>query len=218
MSAARRASGAAVGGLAGPLVFWLLVVSGLVGLTVVRMGTLLDAAGDESLAPIWIGSVAGVALGQGLAWARVRKWVLVVAFVGASPLLAVHLESSSLWTLALAFVPAVTCGYLSLSERGALAAFWYPCVLWVLVVLDGGATSVIDASGAAPFGVGLALLFVGFIAAREARRVSLWQAHADVRLAPVTRTVLRARPVRRALRSKERRVGKECRSRWSPYH
>ncbi len=199
MSAARRASGAAVGGLAGPLVFWLLVVSGLVGLTVVRMGTLLDAAGDESLAPIWIGSVAGVALGQGLAWARVRKWVLVVAFVVASPLLAVHLESSSLWTLALAFVPAVTCGYLSLTERGALVAFWYPCVLWVLVVLDGGATSVIDASGAAPFGVGLALLFVAFIAAREARRVSLWQAHADVRLAPVTRTVLRARPVRRAL-------------------
>src|SRR3712207_7066414 len=25
-------------------------------------------------------------------------------------------------------------------------------------------------------------------------------------------------PVRRALRSEERRVGKECRSRWSPYH
>src|SRR2546421_4060583 len=45
------------------------------------------------------------------------------------------------------------------------------------------------------------------------RRTSRWKGH-DMKIArELDFTVLE-----RALRSEERRVGKECRSRWSPYH
>ena len=36
--------------------------------------------------------------------------------------------------------------------------------------------------------------------------------------AEMTRQVFRSHSYESALRSEERRVGKECRSRWSPYH
>src|SRR3712207_7010909 len=54
--------------------------------------------------------------------------------------------------------------------------------------------------------------------------VALWWLYFDV-VAPVAERVLtrsqgvdRVRLARDSFRSEERRVGKECRSRWSPYH
>ena len=48
---------------------------------------------------------------------------------------------------------------------------------------------------------------------------ALFAAAAPDAAASRTRTTQAARPVQRSTpRSKERRVGKECRSRWSPYH
>jgi hypothetical protein len=196
----------AVGLAAAPLLYWLLVLSGLVGLTVVRVDAIVGPVElDERLAPMWVGTVAGVAVGQLLAWRRVRAWVLVVAGFATLPVLAAGstelLRDVPEQTLALAFAPAAVCGYLSLSERGGLAAFWYPAVLWMLVAFDGGATlSGLGARETLPFAVGLAGLFVAFLGAREARRVALWQTHAAESLAPVVRrAVLRARPARRAL-------------------
>src|SRR3990167_11105491 len=44
-------------------------------------------------------------------------------------------------------------------------------------------------------------------------------AHGTLNAAHLAEWILRDRlPVRMLLRSEERRVGKECRSRWSPYH
>src|SRR5688572_31341824 len=53
---------------------------------------------------------------------------------------------------------------------------------------------------------------------RDAHRVS--GLHRDVRLPARTREprFVAGEDLRRAVRSEERRVGKECRSRWSPYH
>ena len=44
--------------------------------------------------------------------------------------------------------------------------------------------------------------------------VSVPKLHAKV----ITKDVVTTREIREAIRSEERRVGKECRSRWSPYH
>src|SRR2546430_15667006 len=59
----------------------------------------------------------------------------------------------------------------------------------------------------------------GFLEGEYARLI--WAGVHDLRL-PVTQISYRSEPIRgvqnQALRSEERRVGKECRSRWSPYH
>lgn len=178
------------------LLYWLLVVCGLAGLTVLRFEDLAEVAA------LWIGSVVGVAVGQLSAHLRLRAWLLglglVTALWFALPVLLAGL-GPSVETGALAFVPALICGYLSLSERAGLVAFWSPAVLWMLIIVDGSDASALEARGALPFAVGLSALFVAFLRARETRRAALWRAHGDARIAaPVSRTVLRASPLRSA--------------------
>jgi hypothetical protein len=200
-----RAAASTAGALTGPLLYWLLVVSGLVALTLVRLHDPTDVG------PIWLGAVFGVALGQLVAFLRVRWWLPFAIAIPAgsflAPLLAMFFYGvlgKDLEPTVLAFFPAAFGGYLSLSERGALASFWFPAVLWMLVILDGragdGLTTLEHAPfGALPFAVAVGVLFVAFLRARESRRVVLWQAFGSVRIAPARpRTVLRASPVRAA--------------------
>jgi uncharacterized membrane protein YgcG len=188
---------APAGTAAAPLLYWLLVVCGLAGITVVRIDT------PAALVPLWVGTVVGVALGQLLAWLRMRAWLLAVFTMGGfwfAPMFFFVIYESfggPAETCIFAFLPAAICGYLSLSERGGLVAFWYPAVLWMLVVLDGPVPGAFDAHASLPLLIGLAVLFVAFLRARETRRVALWQAHASARLAtPLPRSVLRASPLR----------------------
>ena len=200
-----RAAAPTAGALAGPLLYWLLVVSGLGALTLVRLHDPADVG------PIWLGGVFGVAFGQLLAFLRVRWWLPIAIAIPTgsflAPLLAMFLYGvlgKDVEPTLLAFFPAAIGGYLSLSERGALASFWFPAVLWMLVILDGRAgdgSATLERApfGALPFGVALAVLFVAFLRARESRRVVLWQAFGNVRIAPPRpRTVLRASPIRAA--------------------
>ena len=181
-----------------PLLFWLLIVCGLAGVTAQR----IDALGD--VLPLWLGTVGGVAIGQLVGALRVRAWLIaIVAFAGLwlTSVLFAAMPSfgGGLKNLVLAFVPAAICGYLSLSERGGLIAFWYPAVLWMLVILDGPDAGGFNARGALPFLVGLGGLFVAFLRARETRRAAIWRDHATVRLAKaLPRTVLRTSPLRSA--------------------
>lgn len=181
------------------LLYWLLVVCGLAGLTLMRLDTPSD------LLPLWAGSLAGVALGQLLAWARVRAWLIAVMAMGGfwfAPVAIFVLFQSfgtEVTTALFAFVPAALCGYLSLSERAGLIAFWYPAVLWMLVILDGPVPGAFDTRTSLPFLVGLAGLFVAFLRARETRRVAVWRAQGTDRIAPaLPRTVLRSSPLRAA--------------------
>lgn len=194
---------APVGTSAAPLLYWLLVVCGLAGLTIQR----LDAPDD--LLPLWAGTALGVALGQFVAWLRVRTWVLVVigiAVLWISPIFFFVLYQgirSPVETCVFAFLPAALGGYLLLSERGALISFWYPAVLWMLVILDGpeggAAVGAFDTRTALPLVIALAGLFVAFVRARETRRAAIWSGNAAIRLAKVRpRNVLRASPVRAA--------------------
>lgn len=187
---------------AAALVYWLLVMCGLAGLSVVRM----DA--PREFVPLWIGSVVGVALGQTLAWLRLRVWLITVLTIGllsVSPIvfallfMAIGSYGGGLDTCLLAFVPAAVCGYLSLSERAGLVAFWYPAMLWMLVILDRPGAGAFDSGAALPLAVGLGALFVVFLRTRETRRTAIWRDHATVRLAePLSRTVLRVSPFRSA--------------------
>ncbi|MDB5219741.1 MAG: hypothetical protein JWO86_7668 [Myxococcaceae bacterium] len=181
------------------LLYWLLVVCGLAGITLQR----LDALDDVML--LWGGTVVGLALGQLVAWARLRVWVLAalgMTSLWLSPVFFIVFYNSvrgPAETCFYAFLPAAICGYLSLSERGALLAFWYPAVLWMMVVLDGAGAATFDTRTALPLVIGLGGLFIAYVRARETRRVALWRSHASVRLAtPTTRAVLRASPLRAA--------------------
>jgi len=176
------------------LLYWLVLLCGLEGLTIVRSDT-------QHLGALWVGSVAGVAIGQLVGWLRVRAWLLVVMMLGGLWLTPMFYSlvytrlDSSVETLLCAFVPAAVCGYLALSERGALIAFWYPAVLWMLVILDGPGS--FDMRTALPFGGGLAALFIAYVRARETRRTALWRSHGGTRLAkPRPRSVLRTSPFR----------------------
>jgi hypothetical protein len=183
-----------------PLLYWLLIVCGLAGITMMRWDSLWE------IAPIWLGTLAGVGIGQALAWQRIRGWipaVITICGLWFAPVL-YYLLFDAFGTDAevgcLAFLPAAVCGYLSLaSERGALVAFWYPAVLWMLVILDGPAAASFDFRSAMPLAVGLATLFVAFLRARETRRAVLWRTYGSDRLAkPITQAVLKSSPVRSA--------------------
>ena len=187
---------------AAALVYWLMVMCGLAGLSVLRMNTPRD------FVPLWIGSVAGVALGQLLGWLRLRVWLIAVmsiVVVAASPIVFAIVYGMfgsldlRLDTCLLAFAPAAVCGYLSLSERGGLLAFWYPAMLWMVVVLDRPSAGAFDAQTALPLVAGLGGLFVVFLRSRETRRTAIWSAHFTERLAvSVSRSVLRTSPLRSA--------------------
>lgn len=189
-----------------PLVYWLLIVSGLAGITVLRFSSYGSFVTSDDIVALWAGSVFGVGLGQGAAASRVRIWVpIVIAMFGfwfLLPILFLVVDGifgATAQTFCLAFLPAMVCGYLSLTERGALLSFWYPAVLWMIVILDGPTPGVFDERFALPFVVGLGALFIVYLRARQTRRVAIWKAHASERLADaLPRTVLRASPIRSA--------------------
>ena len=187
---------------AAALVYWLMVMCGLAGLSVLRMNT------PREFVPLWIGSVAGVGLGQTLAWLRLRVWLIAVmsiVAIAASPIVFAVLYMMfgsfdlSLETCVLAFAPAAVCGYLSLSERAGLIAFWYPAMLWMVVILDRPSAAAFDLQNVLPLVAGLGGLFVVFLRSRETRRTAIWGTHSTLRLAePLSRTVLRTSPLRGA--------------------
>jgi hypothetical protein len=188
---------------AAPLVYWLLLVCGLAAFSALRIDEL------ERVVPLWVGTLLGTAVGQLMAWRRVRPWLatfLVVNLMWLCPLLTLPLwswlrdlrDSYIVAEIALmAFAPAALCGYASLTERGALAAFWFPAALWMLSILDGGEGAALVGARSWLLLGGLTVLLVGFLRAHETRRVALWQGYATERLAkPRGRAVLRRAPLR----------------------
>ncbi len=174
------------------LVYWLALLSGL------ALFAWLRADDPWLTTPLWIGVIGGTVLGQILALRDFRFSVIAaliaVLYVlcsrfGARP------DERLFW---MAFGPAALCGALSLSDRGALVAFWLPTVLWMLSILDRVAGStVIRGSGAVMLGL-IALAFVIFLYAREARRSAMWRTISPLKIVtakPVA--VLRERPAAR---------------------
>jgi hypothetical protein len=205
MTADRVARGSAIA----PLLYWLLVVGGL--LAAYRV---LEHGEQSTAGALWAGAVLGTAIGQGAAWKRLPIWALVL-FVPVLMVAVIQLgfvlcltvglceHSADPWTEleigVMAFIPAVACGYASLSERGGLLAFWFPTSLWALAILDGTERAAFASAWSWVLLSVLAGLFVAFLAAREARRVALWQRHAVLRLSTARgAAVLRRSPTRSA--------------------
>jgi hypothetical protein len=203
MSPTPRARGAAIA----PLLYWLLVVGGLL-----TAHHVLERGAASSAGALWAGAVLGTAIGQGAAWRRISLWavtlfvpVLMVAALQLGIVLSlaagIGWHSADPWSDlemgAMAFAPAVACGYASLSERGGLLAFWFPTSLWSLAILDGADGTALAGAWSWLLLSALAALFVALLAAREARRVALWQHHAAGRLStPRAPAVLRRSPTR----------------------
>jgi hypothetical protein len=183
-----------------PLLYWLAVICGLTGITVIRM--------DEpaKVVPIWFGAIVGIALGQLVALLRIRVWSTALAALMSSWIIgpAIYIALCELFgfgtdteTALLALLPAFVCGYASLTERGGLLAFWYPAMLWMLVILDGESADAFAPRAYLPMALGLGAFFVAFLRARETRRASLWRAYSHQRLAkPGENAVLSGSPVR----------------------
>jgi len=178
------------------LLYWLMLVGGLALFTTIRL------ANAWELLPLWIGALGGTALGQFLALRNYRLWVaiaFIVAVLGwCVPVMPPELSSTQLW---MAFVPATLCGFWSLAERGSLAAFWFPTVVWMLSILDHtGEQATPDGAGVILLGA-LAMLFIMFLRLREARRVALWRTVAATPLATAKpAAVLREAPGRQLAR------------------
>lgn len=152
------------------LLYWLAAIGGL---------ALYSALAPRAITtPLWIGVIAGTVLGQVLALLGLRLWLVAASILSivylAVPIAFLGVRDLQFW---LALLPAVLCGYGSLGERGALAAFWFPTVLWMLAILDRGSTAAATtlSVGAVMIAV-VALVFVLFLRARESRRVALWRA------------------------------------------
>ncbi|HET7502089.1 MAG TPA: hypothetical protein VFK02_13825 [Kofleriaceae bacterium] len=150
------------------VVYWLLTVGGLAIYTSAR-------GAGPGLVPLWIGAIGGTLLGQFLALRDFRLWItLLLVAVSAyfsMPLMATGLVDSSVWKV---LIPAALCGYWCLGDRAALAAFWFPAMIWMLSILDRTDGSLApDGSGVVLLG-GLAVLFLAFLRTRESRRVGLW--------------------------------------------
>jgi hypothetical protein len=190
------------GSAALPLTYWLVLVCGLAVLTALRIDE------PEKMAPLWVGSALGTVMGQLLARLRLRLWlfgfiVLNSMWIGALmllPLWSLFETPAQPWasaeTCALTFAPAALCGYLCLSERWTLAAFWFPAVLWMLAILDRAGGASLSGTTSWLLLSALGVLLLGFLRARESRRVALWQRHATTPLAgPSNRTVLREAPL-----------------------
>ena len=186
--------------------YWLLVLCGLVGTTILRRNHI------EQIIPLWIGTVGGVTIGQLASKLRIRPLIPLLLIPGTAWIVLPFsfyffaesgMSTSAAMLLALSFFPSLLGGYLSLSERGGIVAFWYPVVLWMIVILDhplDARQTAFHPQAAFPFLVLLGALFVAFLRARETRRVLIWQGHGSPRLAIHSRrTVLRSSPVRSAL-------------------
>ena len=185
------------------LMHWLILVSGLALLTAVRLDEL------DKMAPLWMGSVLGTALGQAFSARRMRLWLFVfivgnlmwlapLTMVPIWPILGIH-PWASVEMFVMALAPAALAGYLSLSERGALLAFWFPAVPWMVALLDRSRGVALEGGESWLLLGALAVLLLGLLRARETRRVALWRAHAVTRLAaPAGEAVLRQAPLGRA--------------------
>ncbi|HEX8951400.1 MAG TPA: hypothetical protein VF945_06120, partial [Polyangia bacterium] len=158
--------------LAAPVVvvYWVALVVGLVVYSTARS----DA---EDLPALWAGALVGTALGQGLALRNVRGW-FAAAIVGLvalvlAPMLAVGGAPATLWQ---ALLPAALCGFLSLGERTAPLAFWFPAMTWMLTVVDrldgDDAAATMDARAFVLLG-GVAAAFLALLWAAERRRLGL---------------------------------------------
>jgi hypothetical protein len=187
-----------------PLLHLTLVVGGLVATTLLR------PHGTEWCAFLWGGALIGTALGQIFATARLRPWLVAVIMMSVLWFGAVLMApfgwptSGGVEVALMAFLPALVCGYASLSERGAVVAFWFPAVLFMLPILEG-APSSLDATTVSLLGAdgtwllltALSGLFLAFLRARETRRVAVWQRSASVRMSlPKPSTVLKRAPLR----------------------
>ncbi len=158
--------------------YWLLVVGGLAVYTSVRIA-------DASVTtPLWIGALTGTLIGQLLAVFDFKPWVAFAAIVSMpawSALLPIDFSSKQLW---MSYIAAALCGYWSLGDRGSLAAFWYPAMLWMLTILDHtSASGMPDRSGIALLGA-LAVAFLAFLRVRESRRIALWRTTGAAPVAP----------------------------------
>jgi hypothetical protein len=145
-------------------------------------------------------AIAGTVLGQLLALHDFRLWItaliVLVAAYFTMPIMAAGFADVSLWKV---FIPAALCGFWCLSDRAALAAFWFPVVIWMLSILDRTDGSLVpDGSGVVLLG-GLAVLFLAFLHARESRRVGLWCAVSAAPLARAKPPALLKEPPGRAL-------------------
>lgn len=200
---ARETPRAASVGVSAALIQWPVLIFGLALLTALRLDEI------DKMVPLWVGGVVGTAVGQLLARGRLRAWLSV--FIIGNLLWLAPLVLAPVWSLLgaspwpametfiMAFAPAAFCGYLSLSERGALAAFWFPAVPWVVAILDRSSGVSLGGQGSWLALAALAVLFLGFLRARESRRVDLWRGHATTRLASAAgEAVLRKAPLRRA--------------------
>lgn len=186
------------GSAATPLLSWFLLAGGLAMLTLLRTDEL------DKIVPLWAGTILGTAVGQTLAWQRLRFWLFAIvagnlSWMGGLMILPLWASFSELvdppvaaQITAWAFLGASLGGYFSLTERGALVAFWFPTVLWMLSILDR------KLDGVSPLLLGvLGILLVGFLRVRETRRVTMWQACSTRRLAePRSRAVLQETPLR----------------------
>jgi hypothetical protein len=175
------------------LMYWLILIAGLALFTTTRRG---DSAVTAAL---WVGAIAGTLLGQHFALRNYRLWISALAIAAISlycaPLVWIGHASAQLW---LAFIPAALCGFWSLGDRSALAALWFPIVLWMLTILDRSDRLAADGSAAILLG-GLAGLFVCFLCLRESRRVALWRRVAAEPLAPALPAELLREPPGRQL-------------------
>ncbi|HEU4728241.1 MAG TPA: hypothetical protein VFT22_10140 [Kofleriaceae bacterium] len=160
------------------VVYWLLVAGGLAIYTSARgdASGLVARSPLSPLWPLWIGAVGGTLLGQFLALRDLRLWLalllVVVSAYFSMPIMAAGWLDASVWKV---LIPAALCGYWSLGDRSALAAFWFPAMIWMLSILDRTDGSFApDGSGVVLLG-GLAVLFLVFLRARESRRVGLWR-------------------------------------------
>jgi hypothetical protein len=149
----------------------------------------------DDLAALWAGALAGTALGQGLALRNVRGW-FAAAIVGMAalvfaPMLAVGGAPATLWQ---ALLPAALCGYWSLGERTAPAAFWFPAMTWMLTVVDrldgDDAAATMDARAFVLLG-GVAVGFLALLWTAERRRLGLIRAVGSAAVVPGRAAALR---------------------------
>jgi hypothetical protein len=174
--------------------YWLMLVAGLGFATAIRIDDVM------SVVPLWVGALAGTALGQVLALRDYRPWVTIAVVIGVLswcvPILPPELSSTEIW---MAFVPAALCGFWSLGDRAQLAAFWFPTVIWMLSILDGTSGQITpDGAGIVLLGT-LAVLFIVFLRVRESRRVALWRTIAATPLATGKPTAVLKEPPGRQL-------------------
>ncbi|MBA3500276.1 MAG: hypothetical protein H0T65_07885, partial [Deltaproteobacteria bacterium] len=166
------------------VVYWFAILAGLTLYSVTRTD-------EMDLAGMWIGVVGGTALGQYLAARDLRLWfvcvVLVMFVVLCGPFTPMHDGGLLFW---MALIPATLCGWLSLSDRGSLLAFWFPVVVWMLTILDRGQGALEVETGSAALLGGLAFMFIAFLYARETRRIGLWRTVSPTPIAPETAHVI----------------------------